>query len=110
MQNLTLRGIALRRAISDLPHRPRVIESYPGAAQDILSIPRKQKGLDLLREGLRRLGLRCKGLETRSHDEMDAITSAVVVCLRAIAIKRTPGYPRLLLRFRDRAVRAKEVR
>ena len=78
MQNLTLRGIALRRAICELPCKPRVIESYPGAAQDILSIPRKQKGLDLLREGLRRLGLRGKGLETQSHDEMDAITSAVV--------------------------------
>ena len=78
MQNLTLRGIRLRRIISDLPHKPVVIESYPGAAQDILSIPRKQQGLDLLREGLRRLGLTGPGLETRSHDEMDAITSAIV--------------------------------
>lgn len=73
MQNLTLRGIRLRRLISDLPHKPIAIESYPGAAQDILSIPRKQQGLDLLREGLRRLGLTGPGLETRSHDEMDAI-------------------------------------
>lgn len=78
MRNLTLRGIRLRRIIADLPHKPVVIESYPGAAQDILSIPRKQQGLDLLREGLRRLGLRGAGLETRSHDEMDAITSAIV--------------------------------
>ena len=78
MENLTLRGIRLRRAIESLPRAPRVIESYPGAAQDILSIPRKQKSLDLLREGLRRLGLKGRGLETRSHDEMDAITSAIV--------------------------------
>lgn len=78
MQNLTLRGIELRRVISALPYKPLVIESYPGAAQDILSIPRKQQGLDLLREGLVRLGLSGPGLETRSHDEMDAITSAVV--------------------------------
>ncbi len=78
MQNLTLRGIRLRRAIEQFPRPPRVIESYPGAAQDILSIPRKQKSLDLLREGLRRLGLKGPGLETRSHDEMDAITSAIV--------------------------------
>jgi histidinol phosphatase-like PHP family hydrolase/predicted nuclease with RNAse H fold/dephospho-CoA kinase len=78
MQNLTLRGIRLRQAIEQLPLAPRVIESYPGAAQDILCIPRKQKSLGLLREGLRRLGLKGAGLETPSHDEMDAITSAVV--------------------------------
>jgi len=78
MRNLTLRGIRLRRAIEKLPRAPSVIESYPGAAQDILCIPRKQKSLDLLREGLRRLGLEGAGLETRSHDEMDAITAAIV--------------------------------
>jgi histidinol phosphatase-like PHP family hydrolase/predicted nuclease with RNAse H fold/dephospho-CoA kinase len=78
MENLTLRGIRLRRAIERLNQAPRVIESYPGAAQDILCIPRKQKSLGLLREGLRRLGLTGSGLETRSHDEMDAITSAIV--------------------------------
>ncbi|HEX8797614.1 MAG TPA: hypothetical protein VF772_03330, partial [Terriglobales bacterium] len=43
MQNLTLRGIRLRRLISDLPHKPIAIKSYPGAAPDILSIPRKQQ-------------------------------------------------------------------
>jgi len=78
MRKLTLRGIHLRKAFERLPNAPRVIESYPGAAQDILCIPRKQKSLDLLREGLRRLGLKGSGLETRSHDEMDAITSAIV--------------------------------
>lgn len=78
MQNLTLRGIRLRKAIESFPRAPRVIESYPGAAQDILCIPRKQRSVELLREGLRRLGLNGEGLETRSHDEMDAITSAIV--------------------------------
>jgi histidinol phosphatase-like PHP family hydrolase/predicted nuclease with RNAse H fold/dephospho-CoA kinase len=78
MQNLTLRGIRLRRAIENMPRAPRVIESYPGAAQDILCIPRKQKSLELLREGLRRLGLTGPGIETKSHDEMDAITSSIV--------------------------------
>jgi histidinol phosphatase-like PHP family hydrolase/predicted nuclease with RNAse H fold/dephospho-CoA kinase len=78
MENLTLRGIHLRGTIERLPRAPRVIESYPGAAQDILCIPRKQRSLDLLRDGLRRLGLTGPGLDTRSHDEMDAITSAVV--------------------------------
>jgi len=78
MEKLTLRGIRLRKAIEGLPRPPIVIESYPGAAQDILCIPRKQRGLDLLREGLERLGIRGRGLKTTSHDEMDAITSAVV--------------------------------
>jgi histidinol phosphatase-like PHP family hydrolase/predicted nuclease with RNAse H fold/dephospho-CoA kinase len=78
MKQLTLRGIRLKEAIEQLRTPPRVIESYPGAAQDILSIPRKQKSLSLLREGLRRLGIRGSGLNTLSHDEMDAITSAVV--------------------------------
>lgn len=78
MEKLTLRGIRLRRAIEQFRRAPRVIESYPGAAQDILCIPRKQKSMELLREGLRRLGLKGPGLDTRSHDEMDAITSAIV--------------------------------
>jgi histidinol phosphatase-like PHP family hydrolase/predicted nuclease with RNAse H fold/dephospho-CoA kinase len=78
MKQLTLRGIRLKKAIQEFPHPPQIIESYPGAAQDILCIPRKQKSLPLLREGLRRLGLRGAGLKTLSHDEMDAITSAIV--------------------------------
>ena len=78
MKLLTLRGIRIRQELETLPRPPIVIESYPGAAQDVLCIPRKQKGLSLLREGLSRLGLTGPGLETQSHDEMDAITSAVV--------------------------------
>src|SRR5262249_475336 len=78
MQKLTLRGIRLRGLIQELPDPPQVIESYPGAAQDILCIPRKQVGLDRLSQGLRRLGLKGSGLDTRLHDVTDAITSAVV--------------------------------
>jgi histidinol phosphatase-like PHP family hydrolase/predicted nuclease with RNAse H fold/dephospho-CoA kinase len=78
MRELTLRGIRLRRSIEAFKSAPTVIESYPGAAQDILCIPRKQKSLGLLREGLRRLGVIGQGLDTKSHDEMDAATSAVV--------------------------------
>jgi histidinol phosphatase-like PHP family hydrolase/predicted nuclease with RNAse H fold/dephospho-CoA kinase len=78
MKNLTLRGIGLRRRIEELPFSPTVIESYPGAAQDILCLPRKQRSLDLLREGLRELGLTGPGLDSISHDEIDAITSAIV--------------------------------
>jgi histidinol phosphatase-like PHP family hydrolase/predicted nuclease with RNAse H fold/dephospho-CoA kinase len=78
MRDLTLRGIALKERIESSPAGPTVLESYPGAAQDILCIPRKQKSLTLLRDGLRELGLSGPGLKTKSHDEMDAITSAVV--------------------------------
>lgn len=78
MKPLTLRGIKLRREIEAIPDGPKVIESYPGAAQDVLCIPRKQKGLELLRAGLTELGLKGPGLKTESHDEMDAITSAIV--------------------------------
>jgi len=78
MEGLTLRGIRLREMIESLNEAPVVIESYPGAAQDLLCIPRKQRGLNLLREGLNELGLHGPGLATKSHDEMDAITSAIV--------------------------------
>ncbi|HZM06592.1 MAG TPA: PHP domain-containing protein [Candidatus Saccharimonadales bacterium] len=78
MKPLTLRGIKLRREIEAIPGGPKVIESYPGAAQDVLCIPRKQKGLEFLRAGLSELGLKGPGLKTESHDEMDAITSAIV--------------------------------
>jgi len=94
MRLLTQRGIRLRQAIEGSPMAPQVIESYPGAAQDILCIPRKQKSLDLLREGLRRLGLGGEGLETRSHDEMDAITSAIVGRYFEASLFEPMGVPR----------------
>ncbi len=78
MKQLTLRGIRLRRLIESMDFAPIVIESYPGAAQDILCLPRKQRSLELLREGLADLGLTGPGLLATSHDEIDAITSAVV--------------------------------
>jgi dephospho-CoA kinase len=61
-----------------LPDAPTVIESYPGAAQDILALPRKQYSLQLLKDGLRAMGLTGIGLDSNSHDEIDAITAAVV--------------------------------
>lgn len=73
MQGLTSRGIRLANAF-----RARgfdVIESYPGAAQDILGIPRKKRDLSLLRRGLEEFGFRLDGDE--SHDELDAVTSAL---------------------------------
>jgi predicted nuclease with RNAse H fold len=75
MRKLTGRGINLKRILEK--RRFRVIEVYPGASQDVLGIPRKQKGLERLKAGLERLGVR--GLNSRMSDhELDAITCALV--------------------------------
>jgi len=75
MRKLTSRGITLRRALES--RHFKVIEVYPGGAQDILRIPRKQHGLKSLREGLERQGI--KGLNnTMNHHELDAVTCALV--------------------------------
>jgi dephospho-CoA kinase len=56
-----------------------VIESYPGAAQDIMRIPRKRQGLEYLEGGLAAFGVSGPYIKGGvSHDELDAITSAVV--------------------------------
>ena len=56
-----------------------MIESYPGAAQDILGIPRKKTSLKHLMDGLRRFGYESLTEESNvSHDELDAATSALV--------------------------------
>ena len=77
MQRLTRRGVELATRL-----RKRgvpVIESYPGAAQDILGIPRKKTSLKHLMEGLRRFGYAdLAGEAGVSHDELDAATSALV--------------------------------
>jgi predicted nuclease with RNAse H fold/dephospho-CoA kinase len=75
MQKLTARGIRLAAALRNrgLP----VIESYPGAAQDIMRIPRKGAGVEWLKLGLAEFGVSAD-LEDASHDELDAITSALV--------------------------------
>ena len=77
MQRLTRRGVELATRLRKcgVP----VIESYPGAAQDILGIPRKKTSLKHLVDGLRRFGY--DGLSSEadvSHDELDAATSALV--------------------------------
>jgi len=75
MRKLTERGINLKKLLEK--NSNKVIEVYPGGAQDILKIPRKQKGLNKLREGLKKLGI--KGLNKRMNDhELDAVTSAYV--------------------------------
>ncbi len=77
MQKLTQRGMTLANKLRKLG--VPVIESYPGAAQDIMNIPRKQAGLKYLVEGLREFGIEGEFLNSPvSHDELDAITSAIV--------------------------------
>ena len=77
MRALTARGIRIRRVLEQ--QRLQVVETYPGAAQDLLGIPRKQHGLRELQQGLLDLG--CKGdVTTRelTGDELDAISCALV--------------------------------
>ncbi len=75
MRNLTKRGIRLRQKLES--ERFRAIEVYPGGAQDVLNISRKQNGLDKLKAGLEALGL--TGLwEGMSDHELDAATCAYV--------------------------------
>lgn len=75
MRKLTSRGMNLKRILE--VSRFRVIEVYPGGAQDILGIPRKQRGLDKLKAGLESLDV--KGLNDGMSDhELDAVTCAIV--------------------------------
>ena len=74
MKKLTMRGIGLADSLRS--KGLNVIESYPGAAQDILGIPRKSKGILLLANALAQYGV--KGNLNVSHHELDAITSAIV--------------------------------
>jgi predicted nuclease with RNAse H fold len=75
MRKLTIRGMNMRRIFEG--RNFAVKEVYPGGAQDILGIPRKQRGLDKLVAGLESLGIR--GLNSRMSDhELDAVTCAYV--------------------------------
>jgi predicted nuclease with RNAse H fold len=75
MRVLTERGIKLREILEKEGFR--VVEIYPGGAQDIWNIPRVKHSLSGLREGLRKLGI--SGLKKESSgDELDAATGALV--------------------------------
>ncbi|MDE0538485.1 MAG: DUF429 domain-containing protein [Rhodospirillales bacterium] len=77
MQRVTQRGIRLANALRAMGIP--VIESYPGAAQDIMDIPRKRAGLAYLAKGLADFGVTGRFADNSvTHDELDAITSAVV--------------------------------
>ena len=77
MRRLTFRGMKLSSLLETQGNK--VIESYPGAAQDILQIPRKRVDLAELERDLRNLGIEIASKEDRIiHDELDALTSALV--------------------------------
>jgi len=77
MQRLTARGINLARIFKERGFR--VIESYPGAAQDILRFPRKRINLKELKTDLMNMGIKpSSDKQTITHDEIDALTSALV--------------------------------
>lgn len=77
MRKLTMRGIRLARRLRE--KGIQVIESYPGAAQDILLIPRKKASTEELKWGLVRAGFKGDWIDKKiNHDELDAITSALV--------------------------------
>lgn len=90
MRQLTERGIRLRAELEK--KGLTVVETYPGAAQDILHIPRKGKGLDKMTEGLSLAGI--KGLDcSMSSDELDAVTCALVGIMYLRGEHRVIGNP-----------------
>lgn len=75
MRALTERGIRLKRRLEAQGFR--VVEIYPGGAQDVWGIPRAKRSRHDLRQGLARLGV--KGLSrSASEHELDAATGALV--------------------------------
>ena len=77
MRMLTSRGIRFKKLFEK--KGLNVIESFPGSAQDILGMPRKQKGLEKLRRALIKYGIRGEVRKKDiTHDELDGITCAIV--------------------------------
>ena len=77
MKKLTMRGIKLTKLFEEQGYE--VIESYPGAAQDILGIPRKRVNLKKLETDLMNMDIKVSSEgETITHDELDALTCALV--------------------------------
>jgi predicted nuclease with RNAse H fold len=75
MRMLTERGLALGAKIEEMGYR--VVECYPGGAQDVWGLPRQRRDRQGLRRGLEKLGVR--GLtQAMTGDELDAVTAALV--------------------------------
>lgn len=92
MRMLTARGMRLRSILES--KGLEVVESFPGAAQDLLHMPRKQEGLTRLANALRGYGVKfdrsSRGL---TGDELDAATSALVGLLYIRGEYRAIGDP-----------------
>lgn len=92
MRMLTSRGIRLRGSLEARGFE--VVESYPGAVQDLLNMPRKQAGLSLLARALRRYGVDLgKPDRELNGDELDAATSALIGFLYSKGRYRAIGNP-----------------
>jgi predicted nuclease with RNAse H fold len=92
MRMLTARGMRLRSILEAQGFE--VIESFPGAIQDLLNMPRKQEGLPLLSSALSRYGVAMRGQgKDLSGDELDAVTSALVGLLYLRGDYRAIGDP-----------------
>lgn len=92
MRMLTARGMRLRAALEG--EGLEVIESFPGAIQDLLEMPRKQAGLRLLAKALRDYGIRLGKQDGELNgDELDAVTSALVGLLYTKGEYRAIGDP-----------------
>ncbi len=77
MRILTARGMKIRAVLEKLGFK--VIESFPGAVQDILGMPRKQQGIERLRQSLIDYGIKGDIMKKDiTGDELDAITSALI--------------------------------
>jgi predicted nuclease with RNAse H fold len=75
MRALTERGIRLKQTLEESGFR--VVEIYPGGAQDVWKIPRAKKSLAGLKAGLAERGI--EGLKDGITDhELDAVTGALV--------------------------------
>ena len=74
MRMLTKRGLALKEKL--IAFGIESVESYPGGAQDVWGLPRKQHDLEGLRGGLRGMGV--EGVRDDANDhELDAISCAL---------------------------------
>src|SRR5204863_522363 len=71
MKGLTTRGMRLAQKLRG--RGLKVIESYPGAAQDLLGIPRKGSSLEELKWGLSRAGIKGDFLHGKvTHDAVES--------------------------------------
>ena len=92
MRMLTARGMSLRATFE--AKGVEVIESFPGAIQDLLHMPRKQAGLRSLAGALQGYGISLGKPEGELNgDELDAATSALVGLMYVKGRYRAIGDP-----------------